>query len=224
MKPAKYALFALIALMMSVVIYRDRVLFEPQHPIWQHYQHFKWWLLPHGVMGALALFLGPLQFSSRLRRRHLRWHRLTGRVYVCGVAAAAPLGIVIEAVKYVHGFAPLRLLIGSTGFGILFALTTGIGFSLARQGRIAQHQRWMTRSYAIATVFLQTRCVEQTAWLSTLLRAPLQFLVTHHISALWMHVAVSLIAAELILRFEQRRHVRPRPARAFAAKPASTAS
>lgn len=224
MKYAKYALFALIALMMGVVIYRDRVLLDASHPIWRHYEPFKWWLVPHGLPGALALFLGPLQFSSRIRRRHLRWHRFTGRLYVCAVAIAAPLGIVIEAVKYVHGVAPLRLLVASTGLGILFAVTTGIGFSLVRRGSIAQHQRWMIRSYAIATVFLQTRCVEQIPWLSRLLRAPLEFLETHHISDMWMHIALSLVAAELILRYGQKRDVRWEPAPTLRARPASTAS
>jgi uncharacterized membrane protein len=222
MKPAKYALFALIALMMGVVIYRDRALLDASHPIWRHYEPFKWWLLPHGIPGALALFLGPLQFSTRLRRLHLHWHQLIGRTYVCGVAVAAPIGIVIEAINYVHGASPLRLLIASTGLGVLFALTTGIGFVLVRRGRIAQHQRWMIRSYAVAIVFLQTRCVEQIHWLSRLLQAPLQFLETHHISDMWLHIAVSLIAAELIVR--QRRRVTPSRGAAMAARPVSTAS
>ena len=209
----KYLLFALIAVMMLVVIDRERILLDPQHWIWRHYQPFKWWLLPHGITGALALLLGLSQFSARLRRRHLRWHRWMGRVYVSGVAVAAPIGIVIEAVKYVNGTAPLRLLIGSTGFGILFALTTGVGFSLARRGQVQQHRRWMTRSYAIATVFLQTRCVEHVPWLSRLLHWPIEFLETHLVSALWLHVAISIAAAELVLQYETRRRTRPGSAR-----------
>ena len=224
MKLPKYALFALIAAMMMAVIYRDRVLLDPQHWIWRHYQPFKWWLLPHGVTGALALFLGPLQFSRRLRQHHLHRHRLIGRIYVCGAAVAAPIGIAIEAIKYVHGAAPLRLLIGSTGFGILFALTTAVGFSLARRGRIQQHQRWMTRSYAIATVFLQTRCVEQIPWLSRLLHAPSEFLQAHFVSTLWMHIAFSLAAAELLLAIDKRRQVRTTSVRSNSAHALRTAT
>ena len=67
----KYVLFAAIGLMMLIVLNRDRVLLNPQDPIWEHYAYFKWWLLPHGITGALALFLGPLQFSDRLRQRLL---------------------------------------------------------------------------------------------------------------------------------------------------------
>src|SRR5215475_11790081 len=54
----KYLLFAMVGLMMLTVIYRDRVLANPYAPIWEHYRYFKWWLLPHGFAGSLALFLG----------------------------------------------------------------------------------------------------------------------------------------------------------------------
>ena len=43
----KHLLFLLIALMMLVVLVRDRILLDSQHPVWKHYEPFKWWLLPH---------------------------------------------------------------------------------------------------------------------------------------------------------------------------------
>ena len=78
----KYLLFGLVGLMVLTVLYRDRVLMNSQAPLWDHYRYFKWWLLPHGIAGALALLLGPLQFSQRLRKRFLPRHRIAGRVYV----------------------------------------------------------------------------------------------------------------------------------------------
>jgi hypothetical protein len=69
------------------------------------------WLLPHGITAALTLMLGPLQFSSRSPRRHLNWHRISGRLYVAGVAVGVPLRIVIEAIKYRIGVAPVDLAI-----------------------------------------------------------------------------------------------------------------
>ena len=75
----KYLLFGIIALMMLVVIYKDLPLLHPTSAIAGHYRPFKWWLLPHGIAGALALFWGPLQFSKRLRQRFLGWHRIAGR-------------------------------------------------------------------------------------------------------------------------------------------------
>jgi uncharacterized membrane protein len=201
-------LFLLIASMMLVVLIRDRILLDSQHPVWKHYEPFKWWLLPHGITAALTLLLGPLQFSSRLRRRHLNWHRLSGRLYVAGVAMGVPLGIVIETIKYRIGMVPLRTLIGAIGFGSIFVVTTGTGFVLARRGRIAEHQRWMTRSFSVAMVFVEVRCADSIQWLGRLMDVPSNFLETHHISDIWLYIAISLTAAELVLRYGKAK--RPR--------------
>jgi uncharacterized membrane protein len=195
----KYSLFGLIGFMMLIVLYRERVLLDPQAPIWDHYSVFKWWLLPHGLTGALALFLAPLQFSNTLRRRFLNWHRFIGRAYVTGVALAAPLGAWIEYIKYVHGIAPLRLLIASTGFATLFLVSTAIGFSMIRRHKIQAHRRWMTRSYAIALVFLEVRVVDQTPWLQKITKWPSTMLESHSVSDLWMFIVFSVACAELVL-------------------------
>jgi uncharacterized membrane protein len=138
----KYVLFAVIGLMMLIVLNQDRVLVDPHASIWERYRSFKWWLLPHAVTGALALFLGPLQFSDRFRQRLLPWHRVIGRIYVCGVGVAAPVGVYIEYIKYIHTIAPLRLFIATTAFGILFVLTTGVGFFMAKHRNIQAHKKW----------------------------------------------------------------------------------
>jgi uncharacterized membrane protein len=214
----KYVLFAAIGLMMLIVLYRDRFLINPQDPIWEHYRHFKWWLLPHGITGALALFLGPLQFSDRLRQRLLPWHRVIGRIYVYGVAVAVPVGIYIEYIKYVHTIAPLRLLIATSGFGTLFLLTTGMGFFMVKHRNIQAHRNWMTRSYAVALIFLETRCVDQIPWLSRMVDWPSRTLETHSISDIWMYIAFSIIAAELVLRCEKLIKKRTSMKRATAAR------
>src|SRR4051794_21842462 len=137
----KYLVFGLVGLMMLTVLYKDRILINQQDPIWEHYRLFRWWLLPHGITGALALFLGPLQFSDRFRRRFLPWHRLIGRIYVGGVVVAAPLGTWIEYLKYSRSVAPLRLLVATSGFGTLFLLTTSVGFVMAKRRNIQAHKK-----------------------------------------------------------------------------------
>src|SRR5215472_18706001 len=89
--------FALIALMMMYVLFHnERFLIDRSNPVWNHYHPFRWWLLPHGLAGACALLLGPMQFSDRLRQRYMRLHRVVGRLYVGGVAVAGPLGLYIQ--------------------------------------------------------------------------------------------------------------------------------
>jgi hypothetical protein len=126
-----------------------------------------------------------------------------------------PLGIVIETIKYRIGVGPLRLLIGTIGFGSIFLITTGMGFALARRGRIAEHQRWMTRSFGVAMVFVEVRCADHIQWLGRLMGVPSAFLQAHHISDLWLYLLISLTTAELILRYGKAK--RPRFAAASAA-------
>jgi hypothetical protein len=200
----RYFLAAVIALMMFLIVRRDLVLLHPPPDFAQHYSSFKWWLVLHdGIAGALALFLGPLQFSKRIRKCYPTWHRVAGRAYVYGVFVAAPLGAVIEYVKYLHAGGSMRLAVASTGFGLLFIATTGMGFLKIRQRKIQDHRRWMTRSYAVALIFLETRCVDQTPWLSRLLDWPSRMFESHSISDLWMYILFAPIAAELVLRGEQ---------------------
>src|SRR5580658_5810955 len=52
-------------------------------------------LIPHTLSGMLALLAGPLQFSSRFRHRHLKFHRILGRIYVVCVFVGSFTGIAL---------------------------------------------------------------------------------------------------------------------------------
>src|SRR5215469_16443670 len=94
---SKYMVFAFVGLMLAYVLrHNESFLVNANDPVWQHYQPFKWWLLPHGIAGACALLLGPMQFSDRLRKRLTKLHRIVGRIYVAGVFVAGPLGFYIQ--------------------------------------------------------------------------------------------------------------------------------
>ena len=66
-RPKTFA-FVAVAIMAAYVLYRnERFLIDPAHPVWHHYEPFKWWLLPHGLAGACVLLLAPLQFGASSR-------------------------------------------------------------------------------------------------------------------------------------------------------------
>jgi Predicted membrane protein (DUF2306) len=91
---SKYLVFAFIAAMAAYVLYHNEsFLINAAHPVWQHYEPFRWWLLPHGVAGACALILAPMQFSERLRLRLTKLHRVIGSIYVTSALILAPLGV-----------------------------------------------------------------------------------------------------------------------------------
>src|ERR1039457_1848506 len=54
-------------------------------------------LIPHTLCAVIALLAGPMQFSSRLRQRRLKFHRVLGRIYVISVFIGALTGIALAA-------------------------------------------------------------------------------------------------------------------------------
>src|SRR5277367_2436767 len=54
-------------------------------------------LIPHTLCGVIALLAGPVQFSSRLRERRPKFHRVLGRIYVISVFIGALTGIALAA-------------------------------------------------------------------------------------------------------------------------------
>src|SRR5579863_7432823 len=97
---AKTLLFVAIGFMYVYVLYNvESFLFDKTDPEWAHIAPFKWWLLPHGTAAAFALFLGPLQFSERLRRKYMTLHKTFGYLYIAGCFIGAPLGLYIQWVE-----------------------------------------------------------------------------------------------------------------------------
>jgi hypothetical protein len=131
---------------------------HPKDPIWHHYEPFKWWLLPHGLAGACALLLGPMQFSDRLRMGYAKLHRVVGRIYIAGVFIVAPLGTYIQYFQERTG-GPRSFSIAAAVDGALLMITTGIALGFILKGRVQPHRQWMTRSFAVALVFLEGRVI-----------------------------------------------------------------
>ena len=155
----KYVAFGVIGLMLAyVLLHNERFIVDPDDPIWEHYQTFKWWLLPHGLLGACALLLAPMQFSDRLRARFAKVHRVVGRIYVVGALGLAPLGAYISYIEEGIG-QPRSFTITNIVDAALLMITTGIGFFFALKRMIPQHRQWMTRSYACALIFFEARLI-----------------------------------------------------------------
>ena len=201
---AKNLLFACVALMAVYVIrHNEHFLVDRSDPFWRHIETFKWWLLAHGLAGACALILAPLQFSDRLRLRLTKMHRIVGRIYITGVFILAPLGAYIEYMEERIGGTRSETI--ATGvFAILLMSTTSIALFFILNRKIQQHRQWMTRSYAVALVFFEVRAIggifrlddnvaasDTTFWICLVLAIPLADLIlqlqesrrTHNLAA-----------------------------------------
>jgi uncharacterized membrane protein len=186
----KYLLFAVVGLMLVYVLVHDEsFLVNPRDPIWQHYQPFKWWLLPHGIAGACALLLGPMQFSDQLRKRFSQLHRVVGRIYVAGVFVAAPLGVYMQYFKERMGD-PRSFSIAAAADAGLWMITTGIAMVFILKGKAQEHRQWMTRSFAVALVFLEGRVIGGLTGLENLDAHANETIV-------WACLAFSILSADL---------------------------
>ena len=106
-------------------------------------------LIPHTLCGVIALLSGPIQFSSRLRQRHLKFHRVLGRIYVVSVFIGAATGVALATGR--PGFP------GTSMQAAAWIVCTTAAFLTARNRQILQHRQWMARSYAVTFTFVSSR-------------------------------------------------------------------
>ena len=151
---SKLVFFVIFGLLTVFVTYmKNARIFDSTSEIAQHFASVRWYLVPHAFFGSLAMVLGVFQFSNRLRAKYLKTHRALGYVYVISVFIAAPL-----AVPMTSRFGPSLVAAASVqSFG--WMLTTAIALYCVRHGNVAQHRRWMIRSYPFAMVFTVTRMI-----------------------------------------------------------------
>ena len=192
----KYVLFAAIGLMLAYVVPHDEsFLVHSKDTVWQHYDPFKWWLLPHGIAGACALLLGPMQFFDQLRVRFRQLHRVVGRIYVAGLFVAAPLGFYIQYFQERMGD-PRSFSIAAAVEAALWLTTTGIALVFILKGKIEAHRQWMTRSFAVALVFLEVRVIGGVGgWESLDVHA--------NETIVWACIALSILSADLVLQWQE---------------------
>lgn len=208
----KYFLFAFIVFMFGyVLVHNESFLINSKDPVWAHYKQIWWWLLPHGIMGACALLLAPMQFSDRLRQRYTKLHRVVGRFYVVGVFFAAPLGAIMQFYEERLGTSR-SFSIATIVDASLWILTTAIAMYFILNGKVQQHRQWMTRSFAVALVFLEVRVVIGITGWETLGQAAVE-------TAVWSCLAFSLLFADVVLQWHDFKRSRAVQARVPACAP-----
>jgi uncharacterized membrane protein len=149
----KTVLWVSLGLTTLFVFITSEVFLVADYPMYHAYRlqviadrHF---LIPHTICGSLALLAGPVQFSSRLRQRYLKFHRVLGRVYVVSVFIGAFTGIALAAGR--------PGLPGTSMQAAAWIVCTTAALITARNRQITQHRQWMARSYAVTFTFVSSR-------------------------------------------------------------------
>jgi uncharacterized membrane protein len=195
---AKPVVFTVITLASLYVLYHnERFLVQPENPVWQRYESFKWWLLPHGLFGAIVLLFAPFQFSDRLRQRFTKAHRIMGRAFVVGALFCAPMGAYIQYFEERMG-APRSFTVLALVDAAMLMGTAALAFVFAYKRKIALHRQWATRSYAVALVFIAGRFVLGVTGLETHGVEIVQ-------AVIWSCLALAVPAADVALNWKDLR-------------------
>jgi uncharacterized membrane protein len=183
----KYGVFGAAALLTLATLYvHEAYVLRPNAPQWAHLAPLKWWLLPHILGGSIALLLGPLQFSTTLRRRFPAVHRWLGRAYVVAVVIAASLSLYI-----VLKFEAAANWWSMGAMGALWLVTTIFAWLAARNRNLIQHKLWIGRSYCLTFTFVATRFIPDVV---------LPGLDYVNMTALyWFFIVLSLIVPDLVV-------------------------
>jgi len=149
----KIILWISLGLTVLFVFITSEVLLVTDYPMYHAYRlqviadrHL---LIPHTLAGVLALLIGPINFSSRIRQRFLKLHRVLGRIYVISVFVGAFTGIALASGR--------PGLPGTSMQAAAWIVCTTAAFITARNRQIIQHRQWMARSYAVTFTFVSSR-------------------------------------------------------------------
>jgi hypothetical protein len=157
--------------------------------------------LVHILPGVLFMVLGPLQFNSAIRARHLRWHRRSGRMYlICSLIIGVSALVMSVAMPSIGGVTQAA---ATTLFALLFLFALGRGYWHVKSREIAQHREWMIRAFAIGLAVATIRPIIGL------------FFATSRVSGLtpdaffgiafWIGFVLHLIAAELWIQWTRPR-------------------
>ncbi|MDP9038698.1 MAG: DUF2306 domain-containing protein [Acidobacteriota bacterium] len=161
-----------------------------------HYRYYwpaRWWLVAHIGGGSLALWMGPLQFSTTLRKRFVKAHRWMGRLYLCGILVgslgAMYMGFFVSPNK-AFGIA-LEFL------ALAWFVTSGMAYLAVMRRQFVAHKEWMIRSYVVTFGFVLFRLGERWQLFGSLGSA------VQPVMLVWVCWAIPVLGAEVALQWRR---------------------
>ncbi len=144
----------------------------------------------HIILGGLALLIGWVQFSKKLRARNMNLHRTIGKIYVISVLLSGVASLYIAF--YATG--GLVSIAGFFTLGVLWLYTTMMAYRHIKAGDVKRHQIMMIYSYAICFAAVTLRL-----WLPLLMMATHDFVTSYRIVA-WLCWVPNVLVAFFLVR------------------------
>lgn len=144
----------------------------------------------HIVLGGLALLIGWVQFSEKLRQKNMKLHRNIGKIYILAVLISGICSLYI-------GYYATGGIISSAGFmalGVFWLVTTFLAYQAVKNRDIDRHKKLMIYSYAACFAAVTLRI-----WLPILTSVMGDFIPAYQIVA-WLCWVPNIIVAYFIAR------------------------
>lgn len=123
------------------------------YPLFQNYRlqlvADRYKLLPLAIFGSLALLVGPLLLSTRVRQEYAERSWLLGGVYYISVICAAIMALILSWDQPLLPAIAVQVAV--------WLVCTAMAFRAERNNQIARHREWMMRSYAVTFTFVSLR-------------------------------------------------------------------
>ncbi len=170
----------------------------------RHTDHFGL-VYVHMLGGTIMLFCGTINLYVGLTRKHFRYHRLIGRLYLIGGSIGALIAIYIAlgpahkkdgAVMLTNTSASLTVL------AVAWLAAAGMAWRAARNKRIDSHRDWIIRSYVLAWAFVFCRLAS---------RVPAVGDMGEGQAFIWLSWVGPLIVCEIALQWRAGAKVPARP-------------
>lgn len=149
--------------------------------------------LLHIIPASLFLSLIPFQFVESIRRKHMAWHRWSGRILI---GLGAVVGFSALVMSFTMNIGGVSETAATTLFAILFLAFLSLGFWNIRRRRIALHREWMIRAFGVALGVATTRPIIGAFFAAGRL-SPHEFFG----AAFWLGFTITLIAAEVWIQY-----------------------
>jgi uncharacterized membrane protein len=98
----------------------------------------------HIIFGGIALMIGWIQFSKKIRNKHLNFHRWIGKIYLLSVIISGIPGFYIA----LHASAGLSPKLGFGIGAVLWVTLAILGYTSIRRGNVEAHKKFMMYNYA----------------------------------------------------------------------------
>lgn len=150
-------LFSILALLaIYVLVVQEFLYLSGAQADLTRYKSQALFLVPHAILGMIALAIGPFQFSTTLRKNNIKLHKKLGKIYIIAILSAFPFAILLN-IYYPIPTAKATFAFENITQALVWATTASMAWVAASRRQITIHKMWAARSYGVTLVFVLSR-------------------------------------------------------------------